>query len=709
VGEDGGSGVLGAVAGRVRATAGHGSPSPPPEAAPERQEADGMSGEAGRRIVELRQEIRRHERLYYALAAPEISDREFDRLMDELRRLEAAHPELVTPDSPTRRVGEEPLVGLPQVPHRYPMLSLDNSYDEGELEEWYGRVAKVLGRPPDGLVAELKIDGTSLSVLYEDGLLRRAVTRGNGLVGDEVTANARTIRALPLRLPRPLPRLEVRGEVHMPADVFAALNRERREEGEEAFANPRNATAGSIRLLDPRLCARRRLSIFAYQVAVVEGLVLERHSQGLELLAELGFPVNPGWRACAGLVEVHRFIAEWGGRRAQLPFDIDGVVVKVDRLDEQGELGATSKFPRWAIAYKYEPVGVRTRVRDIVVQVGRTGALTPVAELEPVPLAGSTVARATLHNGDEVARLDVRVGDTVWVAKGGDVIPKVVAVDPSARPAGSEVYVMPSQCPACGTAAIREAGEVVLRCPNRTCPAVVRQRLRHFVSRAAMDIEGLGRRLVDQLVDAGLASDPASLWDLDLGGLAALPGWGEKSVAKLREQLEAARRRPLWRLLLGLGIRHVGERAAKLLAARFGSLPALSAAAAEELESVEGIGPTTATSVVEFFASADGRELVARLRARGVDPAEALPARLGTALAGEIFVLTGALSRPREEVAALLEGHGAKVAESVSRRTTVVVAGPGAGSKLEKAGALGVAVLDEPGLVALLAERGVAW
>ena len=666
-----------------------------------------MRRAAADRIARLRDEIRRHERLYYVLAKPEISDLEFDRLVEELRRLEAEHPELVTPDSPTQRVGGAPVAALPQVRHAVPMLSLDNSYDEGELAAWYGRVVKGLGREPAGLVAELKIDGVSLSLTYEGGRLARAVTRGNGEVGDEVTGNARAIRALPLRLPEAPAVAEVRGEVYLPRDRFAALNRQRREEGEEAFANPRNAAAGAIRLLDPRESAGRRLAFFAYQLALLEGREVDGHAEALELLAAWGFPVNPGWRRCADVAAVHAFIVEWGAKRAGLPFDIDGIVVKVDRLAEQRALGATAKFPRWAIAYKYPPEGVRTKVRGIVVQVGRTGALTPVAELEPVPVAGSTIARATLHNADEVARLDVRPGDTVWIAKGGDVIPKVVAVDPAERPAGAEPFAMPERCPACDTAVEREPGEVVVRCPNRACPAVQRQRLRHFTSRAGMDIEGLGRRLIDQLLDAGLVSDPASLWRLEEARLAELPGWGEKSAAKLMAELEEAKRRPLWRLLAGLGIRHVGDRAAKLLAARAGSLAALAAMGEDDLQRVEGIGPTIAASVVAFLADDDNRRLIDRLRELGVDPRGDAAAVGASPLAGLSFVLTGTLSEPRETVAARLEAAGARVVDSVSRKTSYLVCGSEAGSKLAKAQQLGVPVLDEAGLRALLADRGV--
>lgn len=666
-----------------------------------------MNEEVRKRVAWLRQEIRRHEHLYYVEARPEISDFEFDALMRELAELEVRFPELATPDSPTQRVGGEPVAELPQVRHTVPMLSLDNSYDEGDLADWYGRITRLLGRPPGGLVAELKIDGVSLSLLYEGGTLARAVTRGNGEVGDEVTANARTIRSVPLSIPFG-GGVEVRGEVFMPRDVFAGLNTEREGEGEEPFANPRNATAGSIRLLDPRETARRRLSFFAYQIVNPAAVGVARHAESLERLAAWGFAVNPGWARCRGLADVHRFIGSWRERRAELPFDIDGVVVKVDDFGEQAELGTTSKAPRWAVAYKYPPEGVRTKVLGITVQVGRTGVLTPVAELEPVRLAGSTVSRATLHNADEVARLDARVGDTVWIAKAGDVIPKVLAVDPAQRPPDAPPFVFPEACPACATPVVREAGEVAVRCPNRACPAVRRQRLLHFFSRAGLDVAGLGKRRIEQLLDAGLISDPASLWDLDPQRLAALPGWGERSAANLVAELEAARSTPLWRVLVALGIRHVGERAAKLLAERFGSLEGIAAARAEEIAAIGGVGPTIAASVVAAFADPDMRVLVARLRERGVDPRAETPGGEGP-LAGCTFVLTGTLSRPREEVAAIVERAGGRVVESVSGRTSFVVVGDKPGSKLAKAQALGVPVLDEAGLERLLAERGVAW
>ncbi len=663
--------------------------------------------EIRQRVKALREAIRRHDRLYYVEARPEIPDHEYDRLFAELKALEERYPELVTPDSPTQRVGGEPLDGLEQVEHVVPMLSLDNTYDLGELRNWYGRVTRGLGHEPDGLTAELKIDGVSIALIYENGRLVRAVTRGNGRVGDDVTANARTIRSIPLAIDASIPLIEVRGEVYMPRSVFAELNRRRRAAGEPEFANPRNATAGSIRLLDPRETARRRLSVWCYQVARIEERTLERHSEAMALLGELGFPVNPGFETCPDLGCVEAFIERWRQRRRELDFETDGVVVKVDRLDEQEALGATARAVRWAVAYKYPPEGKKTRVLDIVVQVGRTGVLTPVAILEPVRISGSTVSRATLHNFEELARLDVRVGDTVWVTKGGEVIPKVEAVDLSARPEDARPFPVPERCPACGTPVVREPGEVAIRCPNPRCPAVVLARLRHFVSRQGMEIEGLGGKLLERLVAEGLVTDPASLWELDPDRLAALPGWGEVSAAKLMRQLEEARRRPLHRLLFALGIPHVGERAARILARRFRTMEALEAASAEAMEALDGIGPVIAASVRRWLDDPDNRRLIERLRAVGVtmeEPGEDAPEG-GRPLEGLTFVLTGTLSRPRQEVARRLESLGARVATSVSRRTDYVVAGENAGSKLEKARALGIPVLDENGLERLIAER----
>ncbi len=661
--------------------------------------------EVRRRVEELRREIRRHDWLYYVEARPEIPDHEYDRLFAELKRLEETYPELITPDSPTQRVGGEPLQELEQVEHVVPMLSLDNTYSLDELRSWYERVTRQLGREPEGLTAELKIDGVSIALIYQDGVLVRAVTRGNGRVGDDVTANARTIRTLPLSIREPFPLLEVRGEVFMPRSVFRELNRRRRAEGEPEFANPRNATAGSIRLLDPREAGRRRLAVWCYQVARIEGRSLARHSEAMELLNELGFPVNPGFEVCSTLDGVVDFVERWRERRHELDFETDGVVVKVDRLDEQHALGATARAVRWAVAYKYPPEGKKTRVLDIVVQVGRTGVLTPVAVLEPVQISGSTVSRATLHNFEELRRLDVRVGDTVWVSKGGEVIPRVEAVDLSARPDGAPPFPVPERCPACGTPVVQEPGEVAIRCPNRSCPAVVLARLKHFVSKGGMEIEGLGARLLEQLVEEGLVMDPASLWHLDSQRLASLPGWGEVSAANLMRQLEEAKARPLSRVLFALGIPHVGERAARILAARFRTMEALMAAPAEELETLEGIGPVIARSVRAWLDDPENRELIARLREAGLRMEEPEQVTEEEPLEGLTFVLTGTLSRPRPEVKRRLEELGAAVTGTVSARTSFVVAGENPGSKLDRARKLGVRVLSEAELEDLVRER----
>jgi len=657
------------------------------------------------RVEALRVDIRRHDDLYYVQARPEISDLEYDRLLAELKDLEERYPELISPDSPTQRVGGEPLSELQSVRHEVPMLSLENTYSRDELRSWYERIARQLGAAPAGLCAELKIDGVSISLLYENGRLVRGVTRGNGLVGDDVTANVRTIRQLPLLLEGAPPRLEVRGEVYMAKSVFATMNRLRREEGEPELANPRNATAGSIRLLDSREAARRRLSIWCYQVVGSEGLSVERHSEVLERLRELGFPVSPGWRRCQDPQDINRFIDLWDEKRRELDFEIDGVVVKVDRLDEQARLGATARAVRWAVAFKYPPEGKKTRVRNIVVQVGRSGVLTPVAELEPVRIAGSTVSRATLHNFEELGRLDVRVGDTVWVVKGGEVIPKVVAVDPSERPADAAPFPIPVSCPVCGAGVTRDPAEVAVRCSNRDCPAVIAGRLEHFVSRGGLEIQGLGERSLQQLLSAGLVSDPASLWDVDEAALSELPGWGEISAANLRKSLEEAKQRPLSRLLFALGIRHVGQSAARALAERLGSLKALMGADREELARIDGVGPVIARSVVDWFADPANAELVRRLVDRGLRTVEPAPGAAGRPLEGLTFVLTGSLSKPRGEIQRRLEDLGAKVTGSVSKKTSYVVAGEDPGSKLRRARELQVSVLNEDELEALIRER----
>ncbi len=659
----------------------------------------------GRRIDELRRLLRRHDHLYYLLAAPEISDFDYDQLFSELQRLEEAHPEFRSPDSPTQRVGGVPLDGLEQVAHAHPMLSLDNSYSKDELGGWYARAERELGRAPGDLAAELKIDGVSISLIYEYGRLARAVTRGDGNLGDDVTANARTIRGLPLIVEGAPSLLEVRGEVYMARSTFDALNRGRKESGEPEFANPRNATAGSIRLLDSREAARRRLSAWCYQL----GRAADRNSTGhiddLQWLADLGLPVSPHIERCSNLAGVEAFIDRWEEGRKELDFDTDGIVVKLDGAAERAALGATARAVRWAVAYKFPPEGRTTVVCNVVVQVGRTGVLTPVADLEPVALSGSTVSRATLHNFDEVERLDLRIGDTVWVTKGGEVIPKVVGVVGSERPADAEPVAVPARCPSCDTPVVREEGEVALRCPNLHCPAVVAARLRHFTSRGAMEIEGLGGKKLDQLVAAGLVTDEASLWDLDIEALASLPRWQETSANKLVAELDSARSRPLSRLLFALGIPGIGERVAKQLAHRFPTLASLAAATAEELEAIDGVGPALSGSVMKWFADDRNRALIDRFRARRIDPEEAGAEDAGAQpLAGTTFVITGALSRSRREIQTRLEVLGATVTGSVSKKTTHLLAGPGAGGKLAKARSLGVEIMDEDALEGLLDE-----
>jgi len=665
-----------------------------------------MTQTASERVRELRRLIRHHEERYYVHDDPEISDAEFDALLKTLEALEREHPELVTPDSPTQRVGGRPAEGFAAVAHAAPMLSLDNAYSEEELAAFDERVRKGLeaGDAPVGYVVEPKIDGLGIALTYEHGLLVRGVTRGDGLVGEDVTSNARVIRAVPLGLrDAPAAPLEVRGEVFLPRAAFERTNREREENEEPLFANPRNAAAGAMRNLDPAEVARRGLGAFVYQLVTPgeEGPRFDRHRDTLAALASWGLPVVRGWRACDGLDAVLAYCREWAERRGELDFEIDGVVVKVDALADRERLGATSKFPRWAIAFKFPAQQATTRLNAIKVNVGRTGAVTPYAELEPVRVSGSTIALATLHNEQEIARKDLREGDTVLVEKGGDVIPKIVKPILSERPAASVVWTMPRSCPACGSALEKPDDEVVWRCPNSSCPARIRRSLLHFASRRAMNIEGLGESLVDQLVDKGLVTDFADLYRLNAPTLAALERMGKKSAANLVEEIERSRTRELWRVVYAIGIRHVGERGAQALAAAFGSLPALLEARPEALETVPDVGPVVAASVRRFFDEPRNRAMLDRLVTGPGAPltppaaAPANPAAVGP-LAGQVFVLTGTLaSMTRDEATAAIEARGGRVSSAVSRKTTWVVAGAEAGSKLEKARGLGVAILDE--------------
>jgi DNA ligase (NAD+) len=668
----------------------------PPKSAPAAPE---------KRIEALREEIRRHERLYYGEGRPELTDAEFDGLMRALIALEAEHPELASDDSPSRRIGGEPAEGFATVTHAEPMLSLENAYSWEEAEAWLARAARVLGREPSGFVAELKIDGLSLSLRYEQGRLQRGATRGDGVRGDDVTTNVRTIRSIPLTIPERSP-LEVRGEVYYSKRAFEKVNAGREAEGEALFANPRNAAAGTMRLLDSRVTARRRLDAWFY--AIVEATPIpESQSAALARLKALGFPVNPHWRRCETFAEVRAFVEEWREKRQALEFQTDGVVIKVDDRATRAALGATAKSPRWALAFKYPAEEATTVVNDIGVNVGRTGVLTPVAHLEPVLLAGTTVKRATLHNYEDLSRKDVRVGDTVVVEKGGDVIPKVVRVVLEKRAKGAAPFRMPETCPVCGDSVNREEGEVATRCVNPACPAVVREALRHFCGRRAMNIEGLGEKLVDQLVTAGLLTDVASIYDLRVEDLADLERWGEKSAANLVAEIEKSKGNDASRLLFALGIRHVGEKAAKTLIGHFGTLDAIGAASEEELQAVEDVGPNTAAAIRAWFAYPRDVELVENLRRHGVrldgQRRERPPEG---ALAGRTVVLTGTLTGiTREEAGERLVAAGAKLSGSVSKKTDYVVVGESPGSKLDKAKTLGVPVVTWEEMLGILGKE----
>ena len=669
--------------------------------------------QAERRIAQLRSEIRRHEHLYYALNRPEIDDRAYDALERELRELEAAFPGLVTPDSPTQRVGEQPSQEFPAFAHRTPMLSLDNTYSEDELREFEARIFRSVGPREIVYTAELKIDGLSLALHYEAGRLVRAVTRGDGVRGDEVTPNARTIRAIPLLLQgEGVPReLEVRGEVYLPRSRFAAINREREEADEEPFANPRNAAAGTMKSLDARVVARRGLDVFLYSLAGQQGGAPARSQwEALERLRGWGLRTNPATRRCRGLDEVLAFVAEWRDGRGSLEYEIDGVVVKVDDFALQQELGVTSKFPRWAIAFKYPALQAETVVEAIEVQVGRTGKLTPVAHLRPVSLAGTTVARATLHNEEEVARRDVRVGDTVLIERGGEVIPKVVRAVESKRPAGARPWTPPEACPACGEPVARAEGEVDRRCPNASCPAQLEEKLKHFARREAMDIEGLGDVVVHELLQRGLVRDFADLYALRAEELAPIfaPKAKKESLGakKLLEAIEASRSRELRRLLFGLGIRFVGERAAQLVARHFRSLEAVATASVEEIDAIYEIGPAVAGSLHAWFRDPANRRLVERLEGAGLQTREAEAAPVSTTFQGMQIVLTGTLgTMTRDQAKAEIESRGGRVTSSVSKKTSLVVVGEDAGSKLEKAQELGLKTVDEAGFRELLETR----
>jgi DNA ligase (NAD+) len=659
------------------------------------------SKDARQKIEALRDKIRYHEHRYYVLDDPEVSDAEFDRLMNELKALEAEHPELVTPDSPTQRVGGKPREGFVKVPHSSAMLSLDNAYTEDELRDWERRVHELSGESRVDYVCELKLDGMSLALRFQSGRLALGITRGDGMVGEDVTLNVRTVRSVPLAIPAKTltkaevpPDFEVRGELLMPLSAFQRMNDEREQQGLPKFANPRNATAGTVRVLEPNITASRRLDFFSYALLMNGRTIFERHSETLKALQTAGFKVNPNHRLVHNLDQVWEFINEWEGKRDSLPYEIDGIVVKVDRIALQEELGYTGKAPRWAIAYKFAARSGVTQIEDIVPQVGRTGKLTPVAWLKPVSIGGTTVSRATLHNMDEIERLGVRIGNWVSVERGGDVIPKVVKVLDD-KPRGTRKFHMPERCPVCGGHVFRAEGEADHRCVNANCPAKLRESIRHFASRGVVNIEGMGDALVNQLVETGLVKDVADIYNLTEDKLLKLERMGKKSAQNILDEIENSKKLPLERVIYGLGIRFVGERTAQFLAEAFGSMDALMQASGQELQQVNEIGPRVSASIREFFDEPKNVALVKRLGKAGLK-FEGTKKQRGTTLAGKTFFLTGTLERhTRDGAMKLIEDAGGRVSGSVSKKTDYVVAGAEAGSKLDKARELGVTVIGE--------------
>ena len=657
--------------------------------------------QAGDRAEQLREELRRHERLYYVLDQPEITDAEYDALMRELQRLETEHPELVTPDSPTQRVGGKPREGFIKVAHSSAMLSLDNALNEEEMREFDRRVRELLGGAPFRYVAELKLDGLSMAVRYRDGRFQQAITRGDGRVGEDVTENARTIRSLPLRVNASLPVFEARGEALINRRAFERMNAERTAAALPLFANPRNAAAGALRALEPQLTAKRQLDYFTYFLLVDGEPAMDSHWESLDALAEMGFNVNKHRRLCADLDDVLAYFQHWGGERDNLPYEIDGLVIKVDSVAQQRALGWTAKAPRWAIAFKFPARQERTVIENIDVQVGRTGILTPVAHLRPVVVSGVTVTRATLHNEDEIERLGVQIGDTVLIERSGDVIPKVVRVLEQA--AGRKPFRVPAHCPVCGGDVVREPGEVASRCINTNCPAKLKQSVLHFAARGVMDIDGMGEALVDQLVDGGVVRSVGDVYSLTLDQLLGLERMGQKSAQKILDNIERSKTQALPRVLNGLGIPFVGERTAQILADYFGSIDAIAGADEEKLQEAEEVGPKVARAIREFFAEERNGSLVEQLRAAGLQFQQQIRRKAAGPLEGKVFVLTGTLPNlTREDAKSRIEAAGGKVTGSVSKKTNYVVAGEEAGSKLDKAHALGVAVIGERELLDMM-------
>jgi DNA ligase (NAD+) len=655
-----------------------------------------------REVEKLREELRRHEHLYYVLDRPEVTDAEYDALMRRLQDLETQHPELATPDSPTRRVGGKPREGFVKVRHSSPMLSLDNALNEGELRDFDRRVRELLGGGAEyRYVVELKMDGLSMAAYYRDCLFQQAVTRGDGQVGEDVTENARTIRSLPLRVKSKLPAFEVRGETVMNRRAFERLNTERDDRGLSRFANPRNAAAGSLRVLEPQITASRRLDYYTYFLLVDGQPALDSHWKSLDELVRMGFKVNPHRKLCAGVDEVLAFCAYWEERRDDLAYEIDGVVVKVDSIEQQRQLAYTAKAPRWAIAFKYPARQAVTTVDNIEVQVGRTGALTPVAHLKPVAVSGVTVSRATLHNEDEIERLGLEIGDEVVIERSGDVIPRVVRVH--SQGSYRKPFRMPATCPVCGGKVVREEGEAASRCININCPARLKESIRHFASRGVMNIDGVGEALVEQLVDRNMVESVSDLYDLTVEKLMELDRMGKKSAGNIIRNIEKSKQNPLPRVITALGIRFVGERTAVFLAEAFGSLDAIAGAGLDRLQQAEEVGPKVAESIYQFFREPRNQQLVDRLRQAGLQFTYESTRPKSGPLHGLTFVLTGTLPNlSREDATKLIEAAGGKVSGSVSKKTNYVVAGLDAGTKLDKAQSLGVPVVNEEELLDLI-------
>ncbi|MBU4589840.1 MAG: NAD-dependent DNA ligase LigA [Candidatus Omnitrophica bacterium] len=658
-----------------------------------------MNKDIEKRIGKLRELIEHHDRKYYLENKPEVSDQEYDRLMKELQKLERAHPGLVTPDSPTQRVSGEVAQGFKSVEHRKPMLSMDNTYSGDEIREFDRRVKKNLEIDKLDYVVELKIDGVSISLLYENGRFTQGATRGDGFSGDEITVNLKTIRSLPLSVKKDArsPGLfEARGEIYMPRKIFEKINKEKEKAGEEVFANPRNACAGSLKLLDSSMVVKRQLSMWIYGVGYTEGASFNTQFEALQFLKESGFRTSPHIKKCHSIEEVIKYCDEWEDKKDSLDYDIDGMVIKVDSFLYQKKLGQTSKSPRWMIAYKFPAERKETVLEDIIVQVGRTGTLTPVAVLKPVELSGSTVSRATLHNQDEIMRKDIRIGDHVIIEKAGEIIPQVVEALKNKRKGREKKFSMPKKCPVCSGKVESIEGEVALRCENLSCPAQLKERIKHFASRGAMDIEGMGEAIVAQLVDKNMVEDYADIYYLKHEDVAGLERMADKSASNLIEGIMKSKRNDLSRLVFGLGIRHVGVRAAWILASRFKSIDKISEAGIEEFENINEIGPVMAKSIFNFFRSKENKKVIEKLKKAGVNVSSRLEAQGSKSFEGKTFVVTGSLEEfSRQEIEELIRTNGGSASSSVSKNTDFLVAGKEAGSKLEKAKKLGVKIIGE--------------